>query len=64
MSVEGYLHSFALDLAELVLRVLLLVFLVDYLESIAEVVVFIFEKIVKNDVLIFLQDSVLAFDEG
>ena len=62
--VERYLHSLGLYLAERVLRVLSLVFLGLYFEPIAKDVLLVFEKMLKDDVLVFFEDAFFAADEG
>jgi hypothetical protein len=62
--VEGDLHTFRLDFAEGILRVLHLVLLGLYLEAETVEVVLVLEEVLENDVLVLLQDAVLALDEG
>lgn len=62
--MKGNLHSLHLDLAELVVRVFLFIFLINYLEPVAEEVFLVLEETLENDVLVDFQDDILAFDEG
>lgn len=62
--IKGNFYSFCFDFAERILRVLLLVLLSFNFETITEVIILVFEEFIKDDVLVFLQNTVFTFNEG
>lgn len=62
--VKCDLHTFCLDLAEGILRILHLIFLGLHLETIAVFVVIVLKEFLEDDVLVLLQYSCLAVYEG
>jgi hypothetical protein len=62
--VESDFHSLGLNLAERILRILHLVLLSLNLESVAILIVLVLEEFLENQVLIFLEDSAFAVNEG
>lgn len=64
LSVKSDFNSLAFDLAELILLIFLFIFFFNNFEPVAVIVVFIFEEMLKDDVLVFLQNTIFAFYES
>ncbi len=62
--MQCYLNSFSFDFTKWILRILNLIFLCLDFKPIAIFIFFILEKFIKNQILIFLEDSILAFNKG
>ncbi len=62
--VEGNLHPLRLDLAVRILGELRLVLFGLHLEPITENILLVFKEMLQDDVLVLLQNAVLASDEG
>lgn len=62
--VQRDFHTLGLDLAESIMRVFIFILLRLDLEPVAILIIFVLEEFLQNQVLVFLEHSGLAVDEG
>ena len=62
--IQGDFDSFSFDFAERILRVLYLILFRLYFETIAKEILFIFEEVLQDYILILLQNAIVALYEG